>query len=112
MTDREMRARLGRGEEAKGYMIGSPLYQPGLTSLGARMPRDRGPDEGRELRAMAQLAAEQALLPDAQDWETSASGQRALAGASPQEQEYLLKNMAYVRQQVADALMRQQAQGR
>ncbi len=105
MTEDEINA---RQQMAMGYMITSPLYQQGLTSLGQRMPRDRGPDQARELRAMARLAAEQELLKDSEEWQDSTMGKRALAGASPQEQEYLMNTMGLVRRQVADALATQQ----
>lgn len=97
-----------RQQMAMGYMITSPLYQAGLTSLGQRMPRDRGPDEARELRAMARLAANQELLPETMEWQDSPEGKRMLTGISPQEAEYLQRNMALVRRQVADALAQQQ----
>ena len=108
MTDEEVRQRLGRRQMAMGAMITSPLYQPGLTSIGQRMPRDRGPDEARELRALARLAGDQELRPDDEAWQDSPEGKRMLTGVSPQEQEYLMRNMAYAKQQVAEALLRQQ----
>ncbi len=105
MTEDEINA---RQQMAMGYMIGSPWYQAGLTSLGQRMPRDRGPDQARELRAMAALAGRQELLPDAMEWQDSPEGKRMLTGISPQEQEYMMKNMAYARNAVADAMLARQ----
>ncbi len=96
MTDDE---RAGRGQEAMGRMLTSPHLRPeGLMSLDARMPRDRGPDEGRHLRVMGGLAQRQSWLPESQDWDTSVEGQRVLAGMSREDQEYVLRNLAYARQ--------------
>ncbi len=108
--DRELEARVGRGQEAMGQAITYPMSGPGLTTLDARMPRDRGPDDGRHMRNIARLAGYAAMLPPEMTFEDSPMGRQVLSGMSILEREDLLRELtaaATPQAQVTDALVRQ-----